>query len=65
MDERRPDRDQEHQIPKPVRGPPGASPVSFQVSLPADRTARGWGRGLPLAGPRFSGPAARRLGLET
>ena len=41
------------------RGPPRASPVRFQVSRPADRTSRGWARGVPLAGCRFPGPAAR------
>ena len=35
-------------------GAPRASPVRFQVSRPADRTSRGWARGVPLAECRFS-----------
>ena len=65
MAEGRPDRAREHLLHHRFRGPPGASPVRFQVSRLPDRTARGWARGVPLAGCRFPGPAARRLGLET
>ena len=44
-----------------ILGPPRASPVRSRLP---DRTSRGWARGVPLAGCRFPGPAARRLGLE-
>ena len=62
MAERRPDLAREHRLHDRFRGPPRASPVRFQVSRPADRTSRGWARGVPLAECRFPGPAARRLG---
>ena len=65
MAERRPDLAREHRLHDRFRGPPRASPVRFQVSRPADRTSRGWARGVPLAECRFPGPAARRLGLES
>ena len=62
MAERRPDLAREHRLHDRFRGPPRASPVRFQVSRPADRTSRGWARGVPLAECRFPGPATRRLG---
>ena len=62
MAERRPDLAREHRLHDRFRGPPRASPVRFQVSRPADRTSRGWARGVPLAECRFLGPATRRLG---
>ena len=37
-------RAREHRLHDRFRGPPRASPVRFQVSRPADRTSRGWGR---------------------
>ena len=49
MAERRPDLAREHRLYDRFRGPPRASPVRFQVSRPADRTSRGWARGVPLA----------------
>ena len=57
--ERRPDRAREHRLHDRFRGRPRASPVRFQVSRPADRTSRGWARGVPLAGCRFPGRAGR------
>ena len=65
MAERRPDLAREHRLHDCFRGLPRALPVRFQVSRPADRTSRGWARGVPLAECRFPGPAARRLGLES
>ena len=62
MAERLPDLAREHRLHDRFRGPPRASPVRFQVSRPADRTSRGWARGVPLAECRFPGPATRRLG---
>ena len=62
MAERLPDLAREHRLHDRFRGPPRASPVRFQVSRPADRTSRGWARGVPLAESRFPGPATRRLG---
>ena len=62
MAERLPDLAREHRLHDRFRGPPRASPVRFQVSRPADRTSRGWARGVPLAECRFPGPAARRIG---
>ena len=59
MAERRPDLAREHRLHDRFRGPPRASPVRFQVSRPADRTSRGWARGVPLAECRFPGPATR------
>ena len=53
MAERRPDLAREHRLHDRFWGPPRASPVRFQVSRPADRTSRGWARGVPLAECRF------------
>jgi hypothetical protein len=58
MAERRPDLAREHRLHDRFRGPPRASPVRFQVSQQADRTSRGWARGVPLAECRFPGPAS-------
>ena len=66
MAERRPDLAREHRLHDRFRGPPRTSPVRFQVSRPADRTSRGWARGVPLAECRFPGPATRgRSGGES
>ena len=61
MAERRPERPLEHQPPEPVRGPPGASPVSFQVSRLPDRAAQTCGQGVTH---RRQGGAVQRAAEE-